>query len=364
MRPTHITTAIILSALFLVVLVSCVPVAASATIPEGFSFGENYYTVYGNPNLTASLVGDNLFDRGDEVTLSINLMNKGVITSFRSENDFALNDADTDLNKKLEQMEMKYESMQTTAIGIVATLVSEHPEIRIKSGPQEAGTLASGEILEDPLEYNIEIDKNAKPGLYPLGFSMLYGYQKNVQVDGENETDTGIKNLEVGLWYEPMMQNGIIIIEVDSEADFDSSDAIGTLHSGEENVISVTYTNIGDLPVKDAVVRISVIDPFSTSDDQAYLGDMAPGEDAIARFKLKVDDGATVKAYSINSEIRYEDVDGNNVISDIVKFRVNTLPAIPASEKMNKFKPFVGLFVIAILAYAGLRVWKMKNRHE
>src|SRR5665648_1039736 len=114
MRPTHITTAIIFSALIFATLVSCVPASAvsvsSTSLPEGFGFGENYYTVYGNPNISASLVGDNLFDRGDEVTLNINLMNKGVITSFRSENDFALNDADTDLNKKLEQTEMQYEA--------------------------------------------------------------------------------------------------------------------------------------------------------------------------------------------------------------------------------------------------------------
>ena len=365
MKPTHITNVIVFSALIFAILISCVPASSAVSpAPEGFSFGENYYTVYGNPNLSASLVGDNLFDRGEEVTLNINLMNKGVITSFRSDNDFALNDADTDLNKKLEQTEMQYESMQTTAIGIVASLVSQHPEIRIKSGPQEAGTLATGEKLESTLKYNIEISEDAKPGLYPLGLGMLYGYQKNVQVDGENETDTGIKNLEVGLWYDTMMQNAVIIIEVDSKADFDASDAIGTLHSGEENVISVTYSNTGDLPVKDAVVRISVIDPFSTSDDQAYLGDVAPGEKAIAKFKLKVDEGATVKAYSINSEIRYEDVDGNNVISDVVKFRVNTLPPIPASEKMDKFKPIVGLFVIGIVAYAGLKLWRSKNGNE
>lgn len=367
MKQTHITTVIIFSALIFAISMACVPASAvsasSASLPEGFGFGENYYTVYGNPNLSASLVGDNLFDRGDEVTLDINLMNKGVITSFRSEKDFVY-DSDYKLNQKLEQTEMQYEAMQTTAIGIVATLVSQYPEIRIKSGPQEAGTLASGETLESPLQYNIEISEDAKPGLYPLGLGMLYGYQKNVQVDGENETDSGIKNLEVGLWYEPMMQNAIIIIEVDSKADFDASDAIGTLHSGEENVISVTYRNTGDLPVKDAVVRISVIDPFSTSDDQAYLGDMASGESAIAKFKLKVDEGATVKAYSINSEIRYEDVDGNNVISDVVKFRVNTLPPIPASEKMDKFKPIIGLFLIGIVAYVGLRLWKSKNRNE
>src|SRR5665648_449536 len=102
MKQTHITTVIVFSVLIFAALVSCVPVSAalvsSTSLPEGFNFGENYYTVYGNPNLSASLIGDNLFDRGDEVTLDINLMNKGVITSFRSENDFALNDADTDLN--------------------------------------------------------------------------------------------------------------------------------------------------------------------------------------------------------------------------------------------------------------------------
>ena len=51
---------------------------------------------------------------------------------------------------------MGYEAQRTTAIGIVAILNSSTPYIRVKSGPQEAGTLPSGQQAEDPVKFNIE----------------------------------------------------------------------------------------------------------------------------------------------------------------------------------------------------------------
>ena len=32
--------------------------------------------------------------------------------------------------------------------------------------------------------------------------------------------------------------------------------------------------------------RISTVDPFSSDDDLAYLGDIKPGETAVAKFKM------------------------------------------------------------------------------
>lgn len=294
-------------------------VAENNALPEHFRFDENYYTVYGGPDLSVTIVGDDEFYRGDSVELNINLMNKGVITGFRSETD----DDDLDsLEQKLQQAEMSYECQRTTAIGIVAVLTSLDPAIDVKSGPQEAGTLVSGDEISSPVKFNIEISENAPAGEYPLLLNLYYGYQKNIEVSGDNETDLGITNMDVGIWYDVGSQNITFPVYVKEAADFEVINVSSQLVACEEGMLYATYTNVGEVVAEDATVRISAADPFSTTDDQAYLGTLEPGDSAVAIFKLKVDDTAIAKPYAINSEVKYDDQDGHSRISDNIKIRI------------------------------------------
>ena len=324
-----INTKNIIPVSILMLLLFALPVHAEMSttdleLPEFFNFDENYYTVYGGPDVSASLIGDNEFSRGDEVTLNINLMNKGVITGFKDEEgDSSL----STLEQKIQQAEMGYEAQRTTAIGIVAILSSNDPNIRVKSGPQEAGTLFTGGQTEDPVRFNIEISKNAPAGDYPLTLDLYYGYQENVQVNGDGQTDLGITNMEIGLWYAAGHQVQQFSVVVEKEADFEVVSISGELEAGKEGLLHVVYRNTGEEAVTDATVRISADDPFSTTDDQSFLGTMGPGETSEAVFKLKVDEAAVPKNYAINSEIKYEDIDGHSRISDTVKIQTRTLPA-------------------------------------
>ncbi len=345
---------ILLAAISLLILT----VPAQAAFPEYFDVGENYYTVYGGPNISASLLGDGEFYRGDTVTVNINLMNKGLITGFKSEESI---DPDVKLEQKLQQTEMNYEAQKTTAIGIIATLVSLDPAVKVKTGPQESGSLVSGQQTEEPVQFTIEIAKNAPAGVHPLLLNLLYGYQENVQINGEDETDLGVTDLEVGLWYEIKSQNLTIPVMVKDEADFEVVEISGNMVADEENLLYVTYKNVGELPVTDATVRISVSDPFSTTDDQAFIGSLAPGESALARFNLKVDETATTKMYGINSEIKYEDVDGHDRISDNIKIQVETLPAVSTVEKFKNVLLIGFVVVLLIVVVLGVRSYKNKQ---
>ena len=346
---------ILLAAISLLILT----VPAQAAFPEYFDVGDNYYTVYGGPNISASLLGDGEFYRGDTVTVNIDLMNRGLITGFKSENSV---DTDDELEVKLQKTEMNYEAQKTTAIGIIATLVSLDPAVKVKTGPQEAGSLVSGQQTEDPVQFTIEIAKNAQAGVHPLLLNLLYGYQENVQINGEDETDLGVTDLEVGLWYEIKSQNLTIAVMVKDEADFEVVEISGNMVPNEENLLYVTYKNVGELPVTDATVRISVSDPFSTIDDQAFIGSLAPGESALARFNLKVDETATTKMYGINSEIKYEDVDGHDRISDNIKIQVETLPGVSTFEKFKNVILIGFVLVLLIVVVLGVRSYKNKQK--
>ncbi|WP_135611055.1 COG1361 S-layer family protein [Methanococcoides sp. AM1] len=335
--------------------------AANAELPDFFNFGENYYTVFGGPDVTATLIGDNEFERGDTVTLNLDLMNKGLITGFRSEeDDFYL----TQLEQKLQRTEMSYESQRTTAIGIVAILTPLDPAIKVKSGPQEAGTLVSGQKTESPVRFNVEISKNAESGSYPMRLDLYYGYQKNVQINGDNETDLGITNMEVGLWYDVGGQNTTFDIFVKDEARFEVTNVSGDLYPDTEGLLYVTFENVGDLPAKDAIVRISAADPFSTTDDQAFLGTLDSGESTVAVFKLKVDDLAVPKAYALNSEIKYEDTDGHDSISDTVKIKTEILPASANDSGSGMTGIIIGAVLLIVIAGGAYFVYRSRSSNN
>jgi len=47
--------------------------------------GDNYYTMYGSPSISASVSGTNEFERGDTVTLYVDLTNYGRIIGFKED---------------------------------------------------------------------------------------------------------------------------------------------------------------------------------------------------------------------------------------------------------------------------------------
>lgn len=329
-------------ATLLMLLLATMPVQAA--LPESFDFGKNFYSVYGGPDLEATLIGDNEYSRGDTATLNIGLMNKGVVEGFKSEKD-----ADTSVDAVLQQSEMKYETQTVTAVGILATLTSDNPNINVKSGSQEAGTLQQGKQSSSPTRFTIEISKNAPAGTYPLNLQLSYKYQNNTQVSGDNlDPATGlVTNQGVGVWYENKTQNQTIMVQVKKEPYFEVTQINGSLYPDEGGMLYVTYKNTGEEPAKDATVRLSASDPFSTTDDQAFLGTLKSGESAVATFDMAVDKTGTAKPYSLDSEILYEDTEGHDQISDSV--RVNT-QVLPAENKLPGYGLVSGVVFMVLAA--------------
>jgi len=330
-------------ATLLMLLLATMPVQAA--LPESFDFGKNFYTVYGGPDLNATLIGDNEYSRGDTATLNIGLMNKGVVEGFKSEKD-----ADTSVDTVLQQAEMKYETQTVTAVGILTTLTSNNPNITVKSGSQEAGTLQQGKQSASPAKFAIEISKNAPAGTYPLNLQLSYKYESNVQVSGDNlDTSTGlVTNQGVGVWYENKTQNQTIEIQVKKEPYFEVTQVNGSLYPDKGGMLYVTYKNSGEEPAKDATVRLSASDPFSTTDDQAFLGTLKSGDSAVATFNLAVDKTATPKPYSLDSEILYKDTEGHNQISDSIKIDTQVLPI--EKSKLPGFELGTGVSFVALAA--------------
>ena len=317
--------------------------------------GDNYYTMYGSPKISASISGTDEFERGDTVTLYLDLTNYGRILGFKEDQ--------TPQNQKeyaLAASELQKEYSKPTALGITATLNSENPQIETKSGDQVVEFLKSGDKTEQPLKFTIKIGEHAPAGEYPLTLNMSYDYQDNVRVYASKLLTEGgaqsLVNYRESYDYQKANQSLPIVVVVKRQADFEIINASGTLSSGsKKGDVTVTYTNIGEDPIRDAVARLSIFKPFSSTDDQAFIGSMNPGENKTVVFRIDVDSDATPKEYGINSEIKYTDVSGDTVISESMKIPVNVVPA-PQSLLLP------ALAVLVVIIVAGGYMYRKKQK--
>lgn len=325
--------------------------ATSESVPPNiWEFTTDYYDVTGEPDLSASLVGDNEYNAGDRTTLFIQLMNHGLVFGLRTENtpsnaDEAI-DAQTELDREYDV---------TTALNIRGTLENVHgAPVKILSGVLQGGSLREGEV-STPMEFDIEIFNNALSGTYQLALNLTYQYQYDVKVDGYPDQ-------EYDYWYVTRNQTVPVTIRVKPRASFSVEDVNADPRPGDQTVLYITYQNVGDETAQDAVGRISMVDPFSTTDDQAYIGTLAPGESFQAKYRIKVDGNALPKTYGINTEVKYRDERGDIRISDVMKAPVPVYEDIPFSKKMGNS---VYLFmVLVITGVAGLYYYKRRSRTE
>ena len=161
------------------------------------------------------------------------------------------------------------------------------------------GTFAPGETVD--VMFKVAVADSAEPQSYPLDLVVAYE-------DYEGKSAAS-RPVTIGL-------------PVGGKIDFDVASPTVTLNPGGKSILEVVYRNAGAAKVYSAQARISAVDPFTSSDDTAYLGDLAPGETATARFEVSIDADATLKNYGIDSEIRYRDDLDNSKISDTMKVQV------------------------------------------
>ncbi len=312
---------------------------------------DNYWTTFGSPQLDASLAGTNEFERGDTVDLYVELTNYGRIMGFEADKK-----ADTKMEQTLADREVDYEREKTTALGITGTLRSSTDLIEVKSGDQVIEALRSGEKSKDPMTFTIKIASHAPAGEYPMELDLSYDYQYNAEVDADElDPEIGLRGFQSSYWYQRANETVVIPVVIKKESDFEITDTKADLNVGEnDGIIEVTYKNVGEETADDAIARLSVFKPFSSTDDQAYIGTLAPDEERTVKFKIDVDSDATAKPYSINSEIKYTDLRGETVISESMKIPVNVSPA-------GRSYALPGIIILILIVAGGAYIFRKRR---
>ena len=302
--------------IYIIVMVSCSAGAYSTPqtycVPRSFEFSKNYYNVYGSPDLSATIIGSNEFERGQTVTLLIDLMNRGKFLGFDTDNT-----PSSDNEIYTAKTEIKLEDKIVDAIGISAS-VSADPEtpIEVKSISQQVGSIRSGQNSPTPVKFDLKIDKLAKAGEYTLRLDLAYDHQQNVQIINANATS---QTYDANYWYGMMKQNQTLKIRVKKQAQFEIIRTNGSLVAGNSGKIEITIRNMGEEEARDVKAIITPSDPISTTDDKAYLNKMEPGDVAVATFKINADSKAVNKTYAIDTVLRYQTPEGDVKYSDVLQ---------------------------------------------
>ncbi len=336
-------------------LLAMPPVAVGSNyVPENYARSVNYYDVTGEPHILATLVGDREFDRGDDAVLEITLSNYGKI--YQIKGDKYLDPGETEYNDelKLAAIELAAELEKTSANMVNAALFADDAPVDVTPDAQEIEAIEVGKT--GTVLFPIHIDDDAPAGTYHLRLRICYNHILNVQVGGTPD------NPDINYWNTTEAQNQAIAIIVEREADFEVTDISSTLLVGGTGFLNITYLNTGEETASDATSRISDMLPFTAVSNQERLGTIAPGESVTAHFRISTDLDAVPKVYSIGTEIRFCDEDGDIQISDPMQVGVVVAPKVPFSEKLLANKLWIVAAVIALLVFGGwwaLKRWEM-----
>jgi hypothetical protein len=221
--------------------------------------------------------------------------------------------------------------------------------LKIKNTGSEDGTKAIVKILRNGNSPVIPTDSSVYIGDFPSGGIAECRYK--VSISGGAERQTYPVDVEVVYQNNEgdfvTSRSDTVGIPVGGKVDFIVSSLPAEMNPGNKKIISIEYKNTGETTIYSAQSRISAVDPFTSNDDIAYLGDLKPGESAVALYEVSVDRSATIKEYGLDSEIRYRDALDNTYISDTMKVKINVIS--PAGLTAVLSNPVYISIIIAVI---------------
>jgi len=239
---------------------------------------------------------------------------------------------------------------------------SGYLNLTIKNIGIEDGKKATVKILRNGQSPIIPTDSSVFVGDFPKGGTVSCRYKVGISKDAENQTYP----VDVVVTYEN--REGDIVtsaadtvgIPVENKLSFSVTSGNATVVQGSDTVISVRYRNDGVFTAYNAQARLSAVDPFTSTDNIAYIGDIKPGESAVAQYKVSSGSDAPPGSYSLDNEVRYRDSLDNSQVSDTFKVPIQIVPK-PASSSITQMLPII-IVIVVIVAGAGYYLLVMRKK--
>jgi hypothetical protein len=318
--------------------------------PERFS--DDYYKVYGTPNLTVSLEQTRVY-QGEQTSLFLTLTNMGRITSFQVNEEPGANKREELLAAQREQ---ELEKQRTVAQDVSLRLLAENESaIDIKRAVAFPGSIREGQTSAR-MEFPLEAYKNARPGKYQLDAIVNYTYQRDVAVKGDEDRP---ESPDVFYWYDSLSQTIPLTLTVErkSSAQFEIIDVSPpTLPVGsQDNVIRVRIKNVGHDTAKDLVARLRPESGVYVSVDESPIQKLPAQQEAELIFKLDVSkDAVPGKRYLLKVLFEFSDSYRDDL--------TDTENAYLIIEPQSTGRPWAAVFVLIVLVAALIAAVKRRSK--
>jgi hypothetical protein len=231
--------------------------------------------------------------------------------------------------------------------------------LKIKNTGPENGTLASVKLLRNGQSPIIPTVSTLFIGDFRSGETIACRYKVSVSKDATNQTYpvdlvVSYTNREGSV---VTSQKTTIGVMVNEQPAFTVVSPVPEVPRGAKSTIDVIYRNNGKVTIYDAQVRITPHNPVSASDNNAFLGNIAPGETAVATFVLFADQDADTGVQTFDSTVRYRDATGVSIASDPVPVQLNIVPSA------GGISPLIIAGIIAVLITgAAFFAYRQKNK--
>jgi hypothetical protein len=212
-----------------------------------------------------------------------------------------------------------------------AVLVLEEPGSNLNAAETEyaLGDLEAGDSAG--FSFDLGVSSSARSG--PRQFTYRVRYEGT---DGETRTSDPVH----------------VRAEVQPERDvFAVIAENATFEAGDGGRMVVSLTNAGDQRLTDVSAKLFASDPVSTSDDEAFISAIDPGETREIVFGVGVSGGAMAKTYPVSMDFQYTEPDGDTKLSNTYR-----LPVTVQESEGGFLSLGLGLGVLGLVLVAGLAV--------
>jgi hypothetical protein len=223
--------------------------------------------------------------------------------------------------------------------------------LTIRNAGPENGTKSSVKLLRNGQSPVIPTDSTVFIGDYPSGGVVTCRYKVSISDDAPGQIYPVDVVVSYTNWEGTIVTSAkdTVGVQVQPQPGFSVVSAVPEVSRGADKVIDIVYQNDGAVPVAAASARITQQTPVRIRDNTAYLGDIAPGQTARARFVLHADGTAEPGQYSFESTIRYRDAEGTSIESDPFLVTISVVPQVSGLAAVPG-----GLITIVACAVAGI----------
>ena len=224
------------------------------------------------------------------------------------------------------------------------------------------GDLAVGETATATFDAGLRTDAN--PGERTVNVAVRYrGLGTDEGVSASRNDGGGVSLVSTGAAGDVIVSDALdAVVDVAPEADTfavlpaePNATEPAAVTPGSTVQYSAVVRNTGPEPISNVQAKLFVDSPLSSSDDEAFVTSLDPGEETTVTFEVEVEGGATPKAYAAAVDFRYDDDDGDEQLSDTYRLPVEV---VPEDDSGALSSPLGIIALLGAVAFGGTLIWQ------